>query len=491
MSRPSRKSKSKLQLFGTSGIRHVFHPHGEGFTPHLALKLGLAMGTFVHGGTVVVGRDIRTSALPVELALNSGLVSAGCRVLTLGVVTTPTLAMATKILKGDAGVIITASHNTPEYIGVKFWNNSGLGFTPEQEAEIEQIFKQNAFRDTPWNRVGSVVPISDINSMHVDQIISHFLFPGATREMSIIIDPGNGSSCEIAPLLLNRLNVRYVTLNSQPDGSFPGRLSEPSETNLKVLSDLIRASHDFDLGVALDGDADRVVFLDERGIRIEPIKMLALFAKKMLEDNYHAGRFEPVIVTPIDSTSVLEKVVEPLGGRVVRCQVGDIKVAIKIKETNAMLGGETAGTYVWPSFHLGPDSLVTVAKLIELLEAEERPLSELLAELPEFPYLKHEIHLKSRNQTTADIAARLKDRALQDLESMGEVDIKTDEIDGIRFNGKDGWILFRESGTSPYMRLMVESNRNEEHARKLLVWGIKVVHELYETSEGSEPHIVR
>ncbi|MHA1732739.1 MAG: phosphoglucosamine mutase [Promethearchaeota archaeon] len=478
-----RKKKDKRQLFGTSGIRHIFHPHGEGFTPHLALKLGLALGTHVKGGTVVVGRDIRTSALPVELALNSGLVSTGCRVLRLGIVTTPTLAMATKFLKGDAGVIITASHNTPEYIGVKFWNNSGLGFTPGQELEIERIFRTQGYRDTPWNKVGTVVPISDINGMHVEQIMTHFQFPRSNRRLNLIIDPGNGSSCEIAPLLLNHMKVKYVTLNSQPDGSFPGRLSEPSEENLKTLSNLIRASPEFDFGVALDGDADRVVFLDERGNRIEPVKMLALFAKKMLEDNYHQGRFEPIVVTPIDSTSVLEAVVKPLGGRVVRSQVGDIKVAIKIKEMNAMLGGETAGTYIWPSFHLGPDSLVTLAKVIEMLELEGEPLSSMLSELPDFPYLKREIRLSRRNQTNQAIVEKLKEAAFQELENLGESDISVREIDGIRFDSKDGWILFRESGTSPFMRLMVESNRSEEHVGKLMNLGVKIVRELYDTSE--------
>ena len=132
-------------MFGTSGIRKIFAPYGSDkkqFTPSTALSLGLAIGSYVKGKTVVIGRDIRTTAIPIELALNSGLISAGCKVLTLGMVTTPTLCLSMKFLDADCGIMITASHNTPEYIGIKLWNPSGLGFTPEQELDVENIYKK-------------------------------------------------------------------------------------------------------------------------------------------------------------------------------------------------------------------------------------------------------------------------------------------------------------------------------------------------------------
>lgn len=473
----------KLKYFGTSGIRKVFHTHGKGFTPALALRLGLALGTHVKGGTVVVGRDIRTTALPVELALCSGLVSTGCRVLTIGMVTTPTLAYSTKFLNGNAGVIITASHNPPDYIGVKFWNNSGLGFKPDQERAIERILETNAFAKTSWSEVGSVVPISDINYTHVERIAEKILNHGNEpneEPLNVILDPGNGASCEIAPLLLKELNVKFITLNSQPDGHFPGRLSEPSAKNLKVISDIMRASRDFQVGMALDGDADRIVFLDELGNRIEPIHLLALLAREMLKKTKNKD-VKPILVTPVDSTSMIEKVVEPLGGRVVRCEVGDIKVAIKIQELNGMLGGETAGTYIWPTFHYGPDSLVTMAETVQLIRRERKPLSELLADLPYFPYIKHEVPLARERQMDRTLQQCLKERVLDDLQGMDEENIRVLETDGIRFDFEDGWILFRESGTTPIMRLMAESYRNKVHVESLVKYGETVVRDLFET----------
>jgi len=161
-------------MFGTSGIRRVFQNYSESdvmFTPQMALDVGLALGTYLHSkGTIVIGKDIRTSALPIEYALISGLVSTGCAVKTLGIVTTPTLAMSLHILNAEAGVMITASHNTPEYIGLKIWNPSGMGYTPEQEMEIERIYNEKAFINIEWDEVGRVTQINDFNENLVDSL---------------------------------------------------------------------------------------------------------------------------------------------------------------------------------------------------------------------------------------------------------------------------------------------------------------------------------
>jgi len=157
----------------TSGIRRVFQNYSESdlmFTPQMALEVGLALGSYLNGGLVVIGKDIRTSALPIEYALISGLVSTGCIVKTLGIVTTPTLAMSLKVLKADAGVMITASHNTPEYIGLKLWNPSGLGFSPDQEMEIARIYNEKNFLNINWDEVGKVTPINDINDIHIEMV---------------------------------------------------------------------------------------------------------------------------------------------------------------------------------------------------------------------------------------------------------------------------------------------------------------------------------
>jgi phosphoglucosamine mutase len=166
-------------IFGTSGIRRIFQNYSETdlmFTPQIALEVGLALGTYLKGGNVVIGKDIRTSALPIEYALISGLVSTGCKVITLGIVTTPTLAISLRYLKGDAGVMITASHNTPEYIGLKLWNPSGLGYSPDQEEEIERIFNEKDFAKTEWYNIGKVTHVNDINDTHILDVTNQILF---------------------------------------------------------------------------------------------------------------------------------------------------------------------------------------------------------------------------------------------------------------------------------------------------------------------------
>ena len=220
-----------LPIFGTSGIRRVFSNYENAdvmFTPHMALEVGLALGTYLKGDAdVVIAKDIRTSALPIEYALISGIVSTGCNVKTVGIVTTPTLAMSLRYLRGDAGVMITASHNTPEYIGLKLWNTSGMGYIPEQEEEIERIYNDKAFLNIKWDEVGKVTNIDDINDFHIVDITKRIMFDGSS--LNVIVDPGNGAGCHIVPELLSTYNVNIMTINAQMDGKFPGRHSEPSK----------------------------------------------------------------------------------------------------------------------------------------------------------------------------------------------------------------------------------------------------------------------
>ena len=249
-----------INIFGTSGIRKVFQNYSESdvlFTPQMALDVGLTLGTYLKvGGNVVIGKDIRTSALPVEYALIAGIVSAGCDVQTLGIVTTPTIAMSLRYLNADAGVMITASHNTPEYIGLKMWNPSGIGFSTDQEEEISRIYDKKEFVKLEWDQVGKVTQVNDINDKHIEAITKRIMFDGSN--LNVIVDPGNGSGCEIVPKLLGEYNINIMTINAQMDGKFPGRHSEPSEKNLIQISKFLKISDQEDIGIALDGDADRV-----------------------------------------------------------------------------------------------------------------------------------------------------------------------------------------------------------------------------------------
>ena len=455
-------------IFGTSGIRRVFQNYSESdvmFTPQMALDVGLALGTYLKGkSTVVIGKDIRTSALPIEYALISGLVSTGCNVKTVGIVTTPTLAMSQKYLKADCGVMITASHNTPEYIGLKIWNPSGMGYTPEQEEEIERIYNDKKFVDINWDEVGKVTNIEDINDIHIQNITNRIKFDGST--LNVILDPGNGAGCDIVPKLLSTYNVKIVTINAQMDGKFPGRNSEPSKENLIQLSKFLKSSDKSDIGIALDGDADRVIFLDENGEIIDPIRLLTLMAIDYLERYRDKIPKEKMKVsTAINSSSLMEDVLNPLGCEVLRTEVGDIKVAIAIKEHGGFVGGETSGTYIWPNGHLGPDSIVTIAKILRMIVESGKPLKDLLKNIPEYPFYETKFRLKVDIPFSEDINEKIIEEMTETLDSLGKKITNINQMDGVRLDFNDGWILIRRSGTSPYLRLTGESSVDIESSK--------------------------
>ena len=461
-------------IFGTSGIRKVFVSYSESnlmFTPHMALDVGLAIGTYLNrknknksskGITVVIGRDIRTSALPIEYALISGLICAGCTVKTLGIVTTPTLAMSLNLLKADAGCMITASHNTPEYIGLKVWNPSGMGFTTEQEEEVSEIYDNKDYIKTEWDQIGKVTEINDINDSHIFDITSRINFNG--ESLKVIVDPGNGSSCEIVPKLLSQYNINITTLNSNMDGRFPGRLSEPSKENLIKVSNFLKVSKDTDIGIALDGDADRVIFLDGNGERVDPIRLLALMAKYYLIGNGSEviKIRNKIIVTPINSSSLLEDVLNPFGCKINRCEVGDIKVAIALKKCNGFLGGESSGTYIWPDIHYGPDSIATIARILKMIVETKKNLHDLLEDIPNYPFYRKNISLKKDIPFTYNIIEDITKIMKKTFNSRGKKLLNINKMDGCRFDYDEGWILIRRSGTSPYLRISGESNINME-----------------------------
>jgi len=455
-------------IFGTSGIRRVFLNYSESdlmFTPQMSLDVGLALGTYLKvGSTVVIGKDIRMSALPIEYALISGIVSCGCNVKTLGIVTTPTLAASLRFLDADAGVMITASHNTPEYIGLKLWNPSGVGYSPEEEIEISRIYDQKDFLKIEYDQIGKVTEINDINDIHISNITDRIKFDGS--KLYAIVDPGNGSGCEIVPNLLSAYNVNIMTINSQMDGRFPGRHSEPNKENLIQLSEFIKISQKEDIGIALDGDADRVIFLDENGEIVDPIRLLALLAKYFIREN-KVSNDKIKIATPINSSSLIEDVLNPLGCEVIRTEVGDIKVSLALQKHGGFLGGESSGTYIWPNYHFGPDSIVTIATVLQMITNTGNTLKGLLSEIPLYPYYADKFKLKEDIPFTEEIHLMIINEMMESLENHGKDKININRMDGCRFDFEDGWILIRRSGTSPYLRISGESTIDISHSMEM------------------------
>ncbi len=426
------------KLFGTSGVRGVV---GEQLTPELALDLGLALATHLGGeGSVVLGKDPRTSSDMLESCLTSGLLSGGCDIKRLGIVPTPVVSFAVRRLNAKAGVMITASHNPPEYNGIKFWGPDGMAYMPEQEAEIERIYFGKRMKPAAWDRIGKVGTV-DVLPSYIDELVGAVELK---RGYKVVVDCGNGAGSVVTPYLLRRLGCEVVTLNSQLDGFFPGRPLEPSPENLRELCSVVK-SIGADLGIAHDGDADRAAAVDELGRVAQPDKLLALISA------HQVGEKGDIVVTTVDASGTVDECVGAKKGKVVRTKVGDVSVAAEIKKRRAIFGGEPCGAWIFPKVHLVPDGPLAAAKVLELLSSTGKWLSELLDELPAHPTVRKKVACQNEKKATTmkKFKARLR------REFRGISDVLT--IDGIRFSFKDGsWALVRPSGTEPCIRVTAE-----------------------------------
>ncbi|MGB8216446.1 MAG: phosphoglucosamine mutase [Candidatus Methanoperedens sp.] len=416
-----------MALFGSSGIRGLANRE---ITPELALKVGLALGS-MHD-SAVIGRDPRTSGEMIEYAVISGLLSAGCNVTRVGMVSTPTLAYAAR--NHDCGVMVTASHNPPEYGGIKLWNRDGMAFDSKQQDEIESVIQNKTWKMAEWNSIGRVNEANVIEE-HAELILGKV----GRSSLKVVVDCGCGAASTITPYVLRRMGCHVITLNSQPDGFFPARNPEPVEKNLEMLK---KATVAFgaDLGIAHDGDADRMMAVDGLGRFVEGDKLLAFFGLRETKKS---------IVVPVDTSIMVDDVMK--GRKVYRTRVGDVYVAEELKKRNADFGGEPSGSWIFPGISLCPDGIYAAARLVEIVENEGR-LDSLVDELPAYPMVRGTIACSNEKKVAAmgKIGNRLKE--------MGEVS----SIDGIRVDTKDGWILVRPSGTEPKIRITAEARNNVE-----------------------------
>ncbi|MCS4542421.1 MAG: phosphoglucosamine mutase, partial [Euryarchaeota archaeon] len=336
-----------MSLFGTFGTRGIV---GKTLTPELAYKIGAAFGTFLGGNkTVVIGRDVRLSGEMLESAVVSGLVSTGCNIISIGIAPTPCVQFATKYLEADGGTVITASHNPPEYNGIKLLGKYGIGISKEEAEPIEKILFEGKFNYVPWNKVGKITNLNFLDTYNNTILDLVDRGPVKNTKLKVIVDPGNGTTCLTTPFLLQKLGCQIITLNSQLDGTFPGRDSEPTPENLKDLSKAVIATGS-DLGIAHDGDGDRCVVVDENGNILSGDRTLAILAFYLLK----AKPGEPVITT-VATSQVIDDIAKMFGSKIVKTKVGDVYVSKALKEMNAYVGGEENGGVIYPEFVFGRD----------------------------------------------------------------------------------------------------------------------------------------
>ncbi|MHA1576142.1 MAG: phosphoglucosamine mutase [Candidatus Thorarchaeota archaeon] len=435
------------KLFGTTGVRKVY---GTQFNLDMALNLGKALGTYLDSGTVLIARDARITGRMMVDVLSAGILSTGVNVIRAGLIPTPTLAFMTRELGLDAGLMVTASHNPPEYTGIKFWAKDSMGFTPEDEARLEAIYASNEFKVAEWDSIGAENIIENAVEKHIEALLSQCdaeLIK--SKEFRVVVDPGNGAGCVLTPYLMKKLGCKVITINSQPDGHFPGRKSEPEEESLGDLMTMMKQTGS-DLGIAHDGDSDRVVFVTDDGEVVRGDRTIALLAKTALKKGKKTN-----IVTTVDSSKVLDETVEKAGGSTTRTPVGDIQVAIKIRETDATMGGEACGVFIFPEFQYAPEPFLAICKILELMANSLSTFGNLISEISAYPLLKAKI--KVANEKKEAIMNALADelpKAIDDVENVITVD-------GIGLSLKQGWVLVRPSGTEPVIRITCEAPTQE------------------------------
>lgn len=443
-----------MKLFGTNGVRGIANVN---MTSGMALDLGRSLGTYMQrhkiGSRVAVGRDTRISGDMLKSAAIAGVLSTGLEVVDVGVLPTPALQYYVR-QKADAGIMITASHNPREYNGLKIIAGDGTEFSREGEAEVEQIYFSGEFNSGRWDSTGGYYSDGTALRTYMDGIIAS-VDTAAIRlaALTVVVDPGCGAGCMVTPLLMRELGCRVISLNAQPDGTFPGREPEPTREALTDLIDTVRASG-ADLGIAHDGDADRSAFVDETGEFLDEEDLLALAAAHVLE--HKKGK----VVTPVSSSLKVKDVTESLGGELIWTRVGSIDVARKMMETGAVFGGEGNGGLIFPEFQYCRDGAMTAAKMVEMLSGGAK-LSSLRKGLPKY----HNIKTKVKCSEPAGVVKKLE----QSLK--GE---EVDTTDGVKLIYPDGWILIRPSGTEPIIRIYAESG-NMQRAGELAKYGASLV----------------
>lgn len=442
------------KLFGTSGIRGKV---GSEVDSELALKIGKALAKYLNNtGKVVIGYDTRTTNEMLEQAITAGLTEHGVDVIKISMVPTPLVGYATLKLGADAGVMLTASHNPSHYNGIKLWNANGMAYTPEQENEIEEIYYSNDFGEVYWDKIGTISHNDEIKKQYIDALLD---VVDIKEGLKVVIDCACGAGSEISPLVFRKAGCEVITLNSQVDGFFPGRNPEPNEANLSSLMKAVVATGS-DLGIAHDGDADRMITVDEKGNVSDFDKLLALVSRK----------FGGTVVTTVDAGLCMDEAMEEVGGKVLRTKVGDVNVADVIIKENASFGGEPSGTWLHPDFCMCPDGILSGLRMAEIVSKEGK-LSKLLENFPDYPNIREKVICsKEEKIKVMENMEELLSNAFDDIKEINT-------IDGIRLSFDDGsWVLVRPSGTEDYVRITLEA-KTEEKAESIKETCINLIKE--------------
>lgn len=460
-------------MFGTSGVRGIANSE---VSCRLAMEIGNAAGSMenaggkVRGGgnataagktgdldaerkagsKIIVGRDCRTSGQMLSFSFMSGAMQAGADVIDIGIAPTPALSFACMKEK-CIGAMITASHNPPEYNGIKLFFE-GREFSREQEREIEGKVK-SGFAGVEWKEAGQAEKM-EVLSAYSKFLLSKVAVDGIRkRKPRVVVDCGNAAASGFMPQLLRDAGCEVVELFCEPSG-IPKRGLEPNEENLKELCKTVREKK-ADIGIAHDGDADRAIVVDENGKFLGLDAQLGAIVKYLLEKKAKGTGLvkacgvrgkNAVVISTVESSLSLREIVQENKGTLEITPVGSLYVAQLVKEKNAIFGGEPCGEYVFPDGLPCPDGPLSALCFLQIL-CEKGKLSALAAQVKSYPIARKKFACENKKKA----------RALEKIKAeLHNVSGKKSEMDGVRIDFEDGWLLVRPSGTEPIMRLTCE-----------------------------------
>ena len=429
------------KLFGTNGIRGVF---GEDLTLEFVHDITLAIATYFKNGPILVGYDGRDSSPIIAKIVCAALNYAGINCKNAGLVPTPALEFATKSLGYNGAIMITASHNPPQYNGIKPAASDGVEISREDELIIEDIyFEKKWIQNTA--RWGKSENDDSVIRTYLDgvksQVDSNRI---KSKRFKVALDLGNGAQVVTAPKLCEELGCEVILVNEKIDGTFPGRGSEPTPENLQKLSDVVKKSG-VTLGVAFDGDGDRSIFCDNNGKILTGDKSALLLCKFILEKNPKSK-----IITCLNSGSNIESIAKESDSQVIRTRVGSVEVSRKMVPINGLIGFEENGGFMYGPHNQVRDGAMTLALALDLLSKSDKTLSELVTELPPSFTTKNKIKCS-------------KDEAQKVIQALKEENPDADTTDGIKiiFDTKN-WLMVRPSGTEPIIRIYAEGDSQEK-----------------------------
>ena len=427
-----------------SGVRGVV---GQSLTPTLLTRFAQAFGTHTGSGTIVIGRDPRTSGEMVKHAVVAGVLATGSRVIDIGVCPVPTVQLQVRHRRAQGGIAITASHNPAEWNALKFIGSTGLFLDAGQARELLDIYHQGEYTKVGGADIRTVEEIEGATDLHIKAILDALgPLPKTAKKLRVVLDSCNGAGSLVGPKLIEALGADVIAINVTPDGSFP-RAAEPLPENLGSLCAAVK-EHSADIGFAQDMDADRLAIVSNHGEAIGEDYTLVL---AML---YVLGQKRGPVVANLSTTSAVEDIAKRFNSPVYLTKIGEVNVTDAMRQHDAVIGGEGNGGVIYPRINFARDSLVAMSLVLHLLAESGKSVTELLESIPRYSMVKEKLACPSDRIAIVLRTVR---------QEFGKFPLDT--RDGVKVNQPDGWFLVRGSNTEPIIRIVAEA-QNEAAARE-------------------------